>query len=123
MSRAEPVPVLLVVEDEKDIRRFVRTSLESEGWFVFEADTVASGLIEASTRKPDGVILDLGLPDRDGICFIQEVRKWSEVPILVLSARTREAEKVIALDAGGDDYLTKPFGVGELLARIRALLR
>jgi two-component system KDP operon response regulator KdpE len=123
MGKAEPVPVLLVVEDELDIRRFVRTSLESEGWQVFEAGTVASGLVEAGTRKPDVVILDLGLPDRDGICFIQDVRGWSEMPILVLSARTQEAEKVNALDAGGDDYLTKPFGVGELVARVRALLR
>ena len=123
MSRAEPAPVLLVVEDEKDIRRFVRTSLESQGWHVHEADTVAKGLVEAGTRKPDAVILDLGLPDRDGIVFIREVRKWSELPILILSARSEEANKIAALDAGADDYLTKPFGVGELLARVRALLR
>jgi two-component system, OmpR family, KDP operon response regulator KdpE len=123
MGRAEPAPVLLVVEDENDIRRFVRASLESEGWQVHEADTVARGLIEAGTRKPDVVILDLGLPDRDGVSFIHEIRKWSELPILILSARTEEADKISALDAGADDYLTKPFGVGELLARVRALLR
>jgi len=123
MGRAEPAPVLLVVEDENDIRRFVRASLESEGWHVHEADTVARALIEAGTRKPDVVILDLGLPDRDGVSFIHEIRKWSELPILILSARTEEADKISALDAGADDYLTKPFGVGELLARVRALLR
>lgn len=123
MGKVEPAPVVLVVEDEKDIRRFVRTSLESEGWHVFEAGTVASGLVEAGTRKPDVVILDLGLPDRDGVSFIHEVRKWSELPILILSARAEEPDKIAALDAGADDYLTKPFGVGELLARVRALLR
>jgi len=123
MGRAEPAPVVLVIEDEKDIRGFVRTSLESEGWHVFEAGTVATGLVEAGTRKPDVAILDLGLPDRDGLLFIQEVRKWSELPILILSARTEEPNKIAALDAGADDYLTKPFGVGELLARARALLR
>jgi len=123
MGRAEPAPVVLVIEDEKDIRGFVRTSLESEGWHVFEAGTVATGLVEAGTRKPDVVILDLGLPDRDGLLFIQDVRKWSELPILILSARTEEPNKIAALDAGADDYLTKPFGVGELLARVRALLR
>src|SRR5437764_9835656 len=123
MGKAEPAPVVLVIEDEKDIRRFVRTSLESEGWHVFEAGTVASGITEAGTRKPDVVILDLGLPDRDGISFVHEVRKWSELPILILSARTEEPSKIAALDAGADDYLTKPFGVGELLARVRALLR
>jgi two-component system KDP operon response regulator KdpE len=123
MARGEPAPVVLVVEDESDIRRFVRTSLESEGWHVFEAGTVASGLVEAGTRKPDVVILDLGLPDGDGVSFIHEVRKWSELPILILSARAEEQNKIAALDAGADDYLTKPFGVGELLARVRALLR
>jgi len=122
-TKTESSPVILLVEDERDIRRCVRTALEAAGCRVFEAETVQSGLVEASTRKPDGVILDLGLPDRDGISFIQEVRAWSEMPILVLSARTQEAEKISALDAGGDDYLSKPFGVGELLARVRALLR
>lgn len=116
-------PIALVLEDEREIRRFVRTSLEAEGWQVFEADTVRQGLIEAGTRRPDLVIADLGLPDRDGVDFIREVRTWSAVPIIVLSARTREAEKVAALDAGADDFITKPFGINELLARTRASLR
>ena len=117
------MPVILVVEDEQDIRRFLRTSLEAEGLHVFEAGTVAPAVVEAGTRKPDLVILDLGLPDLDGIAFIERVRTWSELPILVLSARVEEAQKIAALDAGADDYLTKPFGVGELVARVRALLR
>ncbi|HVK95012.1 MAG TPA: two-component system response regulator KdpE [Noviherbaspirillum sp.] len=119
----EPVPIALLVEDEPQIRRFVRTALEDEGWQVFEAETMKRGLIDAGTRKPNLVILDLGLPDGDGVDFIADVRKWSAVPIIVLSARTNEAEKIRALDAGADDYLTKPFGVGELLARVRSALR
>ena len=120
---SEPSPVVILVEDEKQIRRFVRTALESEGCQVFEADTAGRGLIEAGTRKPDLVILDLGLPDRDGVDFIRDLRGWSSMPVIVLSARTEEQDKIAALDAGADDYLTKPFGVGELLARLRALLR
>ena len=119
----EPVPVVVVVEDEKQIRRFVRTALESEGCRVFEAQTGRQGLTEAATRKPDLVILDLGLPDLDGVEFIRDLRTWSVLPIIVLSARTDENDKIAALDAGADDYLTKPFGVGELLARVRAALR
>ena len=115
--------VVLLIEDETQIRRFVRTALESEGCAVFEAESAGRGLIEAGTRKPDLVILDLGLPDRDGLDVIRDLRTWSGQPILVLSARTDESDKVIALDAGADDYLTKPFGVPELLARVRALLR
>ncbi|RTL55550.1 MAG: two-component system response regulator KdpE [Rhodocyclaceae bacterium] len=118
-----PSPVVIVVEDEPQIRRFVRMALESEGCEVFEADTLKRGLIEAGTRKPDMVVLDLGLPDGSGVDFIRELRTWSGIPVLVLSARTAEADKVDALDAGADDYLTKPFGVGELLARVRAQLR
>jgi two-component system, OmpR family, KDP operon response regulator KdpE len=118
-----PAPVVVVVEDEPQIRHFVRLSLESEGCRVFEADTVQRGLIESGTRHADLIVLDLGLPDRDGIEFIRELRAWSEVPIIVLSARTAEAGKVAALDAGADDYLTKPFGAAELLARVRAQLR
>jgi len=114
---------VLIVEDEKEIRRFVRHALEAEGFRVCEADTLQRGLIEAGTRKPDLVILDLGLPDGDGADFIREVRAWSAMPIVVLSARVEEHDKVEALDAGADDYLSKPFGVAELLARVRASLR
>ena len=113
----------VLIEDEQQIRRFVRTSLEAEGWSVFEAQTLKAGLVEAGTRKPDLVVLDLGLPDGDGIDLIGDLRSWSSVPIIVLSARSAEQEKIKALDAGADDYLTKPFGVGELLARVRAALR
>lgn len=118
-----PTPIALVLEDEREIRQFVRSSLESEGWQVFEAGTVKQGLVEAGTRRPDLIIADLGLPDGDGVDFIREVRTWSGVPIIVLSARTHEQEKVDALDAGADDYITKPFGMSELLARTRANLR
>ncbi|KQV45119.1 two-component system response regulator KdpE [Massilia sp. Root335] len=113
----------LLVEDEPHIRRFVRNALEKEGWQVHEAETVERGLTEAGTRKPDVVILDLGLPDGDGVDFIGDLRKWSAVPVIVLSARVSEEEKIRALDKGADDYLTKPFGVGELLARVRASQR
>lgn len=116
-------PVAVVIEDEPHIRRFVRSALEAEGWQVFEATTAHSGLTEAGTRKPDLLVLDLGLPDGDGLDVIRDVRSWSVVPIIVLSARSDEADKIAALDAGADDYLTKPFGVGELLARVRANLR
>lgn len=116
-------PTILIVEDDASIRRFVRQVLESEGCAVHEADTVKRGLIEAGTRQPDAVVLDLGLPDEDGMALIRELRGWTEVPVLVLSARGAEADKVAALDAGADDYLTKPFGVSELLARLRVLLR
>lgn len=118
-----PTQLVLVLEDEPEIRRFVRNSLESEGWHVIEAGTVKQGLVEAGTRRPDLIIADLGLPDGDGIDFIRQVRTWSAVPIIVLSARTHENEKVAALDAGADDYITKPFGVNELLARTRASRR
>ena len=114
---------LLVVEDDAQIRRFVRHSLEREGFRVREAETYATGLIDAGTIKPDVVILDLGLPDGDGKNFVRELRGWSQVPVLILSARSMETDKIEVLDAGADDYLTKPFSVGELLARVRALLR
>ena len=119
----EPAPLVLVVEDDHEIRRFVRSALEAEGYRVAEAETVRRGVIEAGTRKPDIAVLDLGLPDEDGTVFIREVRAFSAMPILVLSARVGEADKVDALDAGADDYLTKPFGVAELTARLRAMLR
>jgi two-component system KDP operon response regulator KdpE len=119
----EPTPIALLIEDEPQIRRFVRSSMEAEGWQVFETETMKRGLIEAGTRKPNLIILDLGLPDGDGIDFIRDMREWSTIPIIVLSARVAESEKIKALDAGADDYLTKPFGSGELLARVRATLR
>lgn len=119
----DPVSNALLVEDEPHIRRFVRGALEHEGWHVHEAATLGRGLIEAGTRKPDLVVVDLGLPDGDGVDFIIDLRKWSAVPIIVLSARVNEEDKIRALDAGADDYLTKPFGVGELLARVRASQR
>lgn len=116
-------PVVILVEDEKQIRRFVRLALESAGCQVFEAETARNGLTEAGTRKPDLVVLDLGLPDQDGIEFIRDLRNWSSVPVIVLSARSDESNKIAALDAGADDYLTKPFGMPELQARVRAQLR
>jgi len=118
-----PAPVAVLIEDEPQIRRFVRAALEAEGWQVHEADTAKRGLLDAGTRKPDLLVVDLGLPDGNGLDLIRDVRAWSNVPIVVLSARTDEADKIAALDAGADDYLTKPFGVGELLARVRANLR
>lgn len=119
----ERVLTILLVEDEKEIRRLVRSVLEQQGYKLVEAENQSRGLIEAATRKPDLIILDLGLPDGDGMDLIRDVRGWSQTPILVLSARVDEIDKVQALDAGADDFLTKPFGVSELLARLRALLR
>lgn len=114
---------VLIVEDEKQIRKILRLALEEEQFLVSEAETLSQGLIEAGTIKPDLIVLDLGLPDGDGTSLIEEVRTWSDVPILVLSARFQESEKIRALDAGADDFITKPFGVGEVFARVRALLR
>lgn len=114
---------IIIVEDEAQIRRFLRTALASEGYQVFEAETGKQGLTEAATRKPDLIILDLGLPDMDGVEVVKGVRSWSAVPVIILSARSQESDKISALDAGADDYLVKPFGVGELLARIRVALR
>ncbi len=116
-------PQILIVEDENDIRRFVRLTLQAEGHEVHEAATLQRGLIEAGTRRPDLVVLDLGLPDGDGVDLIRDLRQWSAVPVIVLSARSAEASKIEALDAGADDYLVKPFGSGELMARVRAQLR
>ncbi|WP_246550781.1 MULTISPECIES: two-component system response regulator KdpE [Photorhabdus] len=113
----------MIIEDEKEIRRFVRLALEGEGYRVFDSDTLKWGLIEAGTRKPDLIILDLGLPDGDGINLIRDLRQWSSIPVIVLSARDKEADKVAALDVGADDYLSKPFGISELLARVRVALR
>ncbi|WP_382159251.1 two-component system response regulator KdpE [Hydrogenophaga sp. ANAO-22] len=114
---------ILIVEDEAHIRRFVRLALEAEGHTVHEAENYQRGLIEAGTRRPDLVVLDLGLPDGDGVGLIRELRQWSAMPVIVLSARSAEASKIAALDAGADDYLVKPFGAGELGARVRAQLR
>jgi len=120
---SESAITVVLIEDDKPIRRFVHASLESEKLRVLEADTGRRGVSLAASARPDLVIVDLGLPDMDGADVIRQLREWSSVPIIVLSARTREEEKVAALDAGADDYLTKPFGVPELLARIRAQLR
>ncbi len=114
---------IVLIEDEPQIRRFVRAALEAEGCVVHEAGSLRDGLSAAGTRKPDLLVLDLGLPDGDGLTLIRDVRQWSQVPIIVLSARTDETDKVAALDAGADDYLAKPFGTAELLARVRANLR
>lgn len=116
-------PVVVVIEDDPQMRRFLRTSLRSHGFQVFEAESGSRGLIEAGVRKPDIVILDLGLPDMDGVQVVQALREWTRLPIIVLSARSAEEHKIEALDAGADDYLSKPFGIGELLARIRVALR
>jgi two-component system KDP operon response regulator KdpE len=116
-------PSVLVVEDEPEIRRFLRTSFAAEGYRVVEAETGERGVIDAGTHKPDLAIVDLGLPDMDGVEVIRRIRAWSPMPIIVLSARAREQAKIDALDAGADDYVTKPFGIGELIARIRVALR
>ena len=125
MSTApEPIhATILVIEDERAIQRFVRAALEGEGHRVIEAATAADGLREAATRHPDLVVLDLGLPDTDGIEVTRRLREWATMPIIVLSARGQEGDKVAVLDAGADDYVTKPFAVGELLARVRVALR
>lgn len=114
---------IIVIEDEAQIRRFLRTTLAAEGYRIIEAETGKQGLTEAATRKPDLIILDLGLPDMDGVEVMKSLRAWSSVPVIILSARSQESDKVSALDAGADDYLVKPFGVDELLARIRVALR
>ena len=116
-------PLVLVVEDELQMRRFLRASLASHGFRLAEAGSAREALASATSQSPEVILLDLGLPDRDGIELAREIRGWSRVPIIVISARGREADKVEALDAGADDYLTKPFGVNELLARIRVALR
>jgi two-component system, OmpR family, KDP operon response regulator KdpE len=115
--------VVLIIEDELPIRRFLRATLASHGFQVVEATTGQAGLKQAIGQPPDLVLLDLGLPDIDGLEVTRRLREWSKVPIIVLSARNRENDKIAALDAGADDYLTKPFGVGELLARIRVARR
>ena len=123
MNPAAAKPVLLVIDDEKQIRRLLRITLEGEGYKVREAETGQLGLHEIAQQAPDGIILDLGLPDLDGKKVIERLREWSKVPVLVLSVREAEDDKIAALDAGADDYLTKPFSGRELLARVRAILR
>jgi two-component system, OmpR family, KDP operon response regulator KdpE len=116
-------PLVLVVEDEPQMRRFLRATLASHGYRFVEAETAAGGIAQATLQNPELVLLDLGLPDGDGLDVTKRLREWSPVPIIVLSARGRESDKIEALDAGADDYLTKPFGSGELLARMRVALR
>ena len=115
--------IALVIDDEPPIRRLLRLTLEPQGYRVFEADNAQLGLQEAAARRPDVIILDLGLPDMDGLAALKRLREWSQTPVLVLTVRDREADKVAALDNGADDYLTKPFGTAELLARLRAVQR
>jgi len=118
-----PEPLVLVVDDEPQLRRFLRASLPAQGYRLVEAATGEEALREAAARAPDLVLLDLGLPDLDGVEVTRRLREWSAAPIVVLSARDQEGDKIRALDAGADDYLTKPFGTGELLARMRVALR
>lgn len=116
-------PLVLIIEDEPPIRRFLRATLTSHGYRLLEAGTAKEGLSQAMTQAPDLVLLDLGLPDMDGLEVTQRLREWTLIPIIVLSARGQERDKIAALDAGADDYLTKPFGMGELMARMRVALR
>ena len=120
---AEPGLRVLVVDDEPAIRRFLRTTLSANGYTVFEAATGQAALAEVVTSRPDLIILDLGLPDMDGHSVTRQLREWTKLPIIILSVRGQEADKISALDAGADDYLTKPFVLAELLARVRALVR
>jgi len=115
--------VVLVIEDEPQMRRFLRAALESHAYRLIEAVTAREGLAQAAGRHPDVILLDLGLPDGDGVDLTRQLREWSRTPVIVISARGREQDKIAALDAGADDYLTKPFAVGELLARLRVALR
>jgi two-component system, OmpR family, KDP operon response regulator KdpE len=114
---------ILLIEDEPQMQRFLRIVLQGQGYSFVEAQTGQEGLVQAATRSPDIILLDLGLPDIDGLEVTRRLREWSDIPIIVLSAREQEQDKIKALDAGADDYLTKPFGAGELLARIRVALR
>jgi two-component system KDP operon response regulator KdpE len=116
-------PEILIVEDDPQIRRFLRATFAAEQYRFQEAVTAAEGIAQAAARQPDLIVLDLGLPDRDGLEVIRKVREWTQTPIIVLSARGQERDKVTALDSGADDFVSKPFAVGELLARVRAALR
>jgi len=120
---SDAAPTVLVIEDEPQMRRFLKASLEAHDYRLVEAVTAREGLAQAAGRTPDVILLDLGLPDLDGIEVTRRLREWSRAPVIVISARGREQDKIAALDAGADDYLTKPFGLGELLARLRVALR
>src|SRR6266850_8257151 len=119
----QAAPVALVIDDEPQIRRLLRVTLEANGYRVFDAATGNDGLVQAAQRRPDVVVLDLGLPDLDGVTVLKRLREWSNVPVVVLSVRDREEDKIAALDNGADDYVTKPFSAGELLARLRVAQR
>jgi two-component system, OmpR family, KDP operon response regulator KdpE len=123
MSQPPALPVALVIDDEPQIRRLLRVTLEANGYRVFDAATGQDGVAQAAQRRPDVVLLDLGLPDLEGVEVLKRLREWSQVPVIILSVRDREDDKVAALDAGADDYVTKPFNSAELLARVRAALR
>ena len=123
MNDTAPAPLVLLIEDEPQMRRYLRTALESHDYRLVEATTAREGLVQATGRNPDVILLDLGLPDGDGIDVARRIREWASTPIIVISARGQEHDKVAALDAGADDYLTKPFGTDELLARLRVALR
>src|SRR5437016_5012201 len=120
---AEPRPTILAIEDDPSLQRFLRVTLENQNYKVIQASRAEEGLRHASVGQPDLIILDLGLPDLDGVEVTRRLREWSGIPIIIVSARGKEQDKIQALDAGADDYLTKPFGVGELLARVRVALR
>jgi two-component system, OmpR family, KDP operon response regulator KdpE len=122
-TAAGPQPLVLLVEDEPQMRRFLRAALTGHGYRLLEAETATDGLTQVATRNPEVILLDLGLPDLDGLEFTRRLREWSRTPIIVISARGQERDKVAALDHGADDYLTKPFGVEELLARMRVAQR
>jgi len=123
LETTKPAQVALIIDDEPQIRRLLRVTLEANGYRVFDAATGNDGVIQAAQRKPDVVLLDLGLPDLEGLAVLKRIREWSRVPVIILSVRDQEEEKIAALDSGADDYVTKPFNSGELLARLRAALR
>jgi len=125
MNRADPKPatVVLVIDDEPQMRRLLRVTLEANGYHVFDAETGQEGIEQAAQRLPDIILLDLGLPDLDGGAVLKRIREWSRAPVIILTVRDRESDKIAVLDAGADDYVTKPFSPGELLARIRVVLR
>ncbi len=119
----KPLTIVLVIEDEPQIRRLLRVTLEANGYEVFDAVNGQDGIAQAAQRRPEIILLDLGLPDLDGVEVLKHIREWSRVPVIILSVRDRENDKIAALDAGADDFVTKPFGSGELLARLRTTLR